>query len=96
MTNRLLRINADDYSTKHMVIFWIHYIALVIAISLLTLACNLIHYSVPPTFVTFQNKDMVGGTSLQGCPNPIGFDGDNMVYCNPISPTNPITGLLLR
>ena len=37
---RLLRINADDYSTKHLVIFWVLYILLIILISLLTLACK--------------------------------------------------------
>lgn len=37
---RLLRINADNYSTKHLVIFWVLYIFLIIGISLLTLACK--------------------------------------------------------
>lgn len=42
------------------------------------------------------NRDTLTDTALDGCTNVDGFDTFGAVKCNPISPTNPTAGLLLR
>lgn len=84
-----MRIHADDYSTKHLVIFWLLFVAIIILVSCLTLA-------LPPTFIKLNNQVSLAGTSLHNCPNPMGFDLNKTVYCDGVSVGNPSAGLILR